>query len=194
MEMLRRGIASHQALCRGWSTLSLQTARRAAAGSAISAILSPSLSARPSGILVCAFLTSFPRILHTSTQHSKHLPLPPKHLLSTQAGRHLSNIIMLSTTRQALMALAQSHVVQASNWTFFLGRVSFLNLWNLGEAAWFFWSQLTHLVIQNPQCGSIQSGMYNILCLNVQFYTLESRKCQITWLGEETGNGIETKV
>lgn len=75
----------------------------------------PSLSARPSGILVCAFLTSFPRILHTSTLHSKHLPLPPKHLLSTQAGRHLSNIIMLSTTRQALMALAQSHVVQASN-------------------------------------------------------------------------------
>ena len=109
-----------------------ETARRAAAGSTISAILPPSLplslSARPSGILVCAFLTSFPRILHTSTQHSKHLPLPPKHLLSTQAGRHLSNIIMLSTTRQALMALAQLHVVQACNWTFFLGCVSFLIL------------------------------------------------------------------
>ena len=101
MEMLCHGI-SNQALGRGWSTESPLTARQTVVEglSGLSHFCCLPLRVIPSGIRVCTFLTSFPRILHTSTQ-------PPKHLLSTQAGRHVSSIIMHGTTQNALMAVGQ---------------------------------------------------------------------------------------
>lgn len=107
MEMLCHGI-SHQALCRGWSTLSLLTARWAIVKglSMLGHLCDPLWHS-----CVCAFLTSFPRKPHASTQHSKHLPQPPKHLLSTRPGRRVSSIIMHSTTQHTLMAVAHWLVV-----------------------------------------------------------------------------------